>query len=371
MHRFATVVCGCAILLIVALFSCDRAKDTSSVPSIDIDSSAQVDAAPSRDADTVGACLGAAPSTTIIQGTTGWSTIVDDAGCTHVPVVASCDDEFCRIPPGCYIEGSPETEQKRSVYGEPLSAVTLTHGYEIGKTEVTVDQWRRRVSTVPNRGDAETPECSDGNCPVTPVNWFEALAFANLVSANHVPPLPECYSLSNCHGELGKGMLCDDVTFTNSSIYDCAGYRLPTASEWEYAARAGTRTAVYSGDLAFVPPGEKEGCDANLNEIGWYLANSGVRTHPVGQKVANAWGLVDTAGNVWELTNDKYRAIYPAGPKTDPGAQLTGTVQDDRIARGGAVYSLKSANRAAQIFPMGYRWVAAVGLRLVRTLPSP
>jgi formylglycine-generating enzyme required for sulfatase activity len=100
---------------------------------------------------------------------------------------------------------------------------------------------------------------------------------------------------------MGHGMLCNSVRALNASVYDCRGYRLPTGAEWEYAARAGTKTSFYTGDF-FPIPGARDSCtgDPALLPIAWYCANAGPFTHPVGQKAPNGWGLHDMIGNVTE-----------------------------------------------------------------------
>ncbi len=93
-------------------------------------------------------------------------------------------------------------------------------------------------------------------------------------------------------------------------------YRLPTEAEWEYAARSGM-----TGNYA-----------AFLDSIAWYDANSGDSTHNVATKQANAWGLFDMLGNVWEWTADWYGS-YPSGSVTDPTGATSGL---DRVFRGGS-----------------------------------
>ena len=125
-------------------------------------------------------------------------------------------------------------------------------------------------------------------------------------------------------------------------------YRLPTEAEWEYAARAGTTGARHG----------------ELDEVAWYSDNSGPTTHPVGEKQANAWGLHDTLGNVWEFVADWY-GEYPAGAVTDPQGPDTGS---GRVIRGGSWGGGAGYVRSAVRFSRspGHR-DGFIGFRLVRT----
>jgi formylglycine-generating enzyme required for sulfatase activity len=122
------------------------------------------------------------------------------------------------------------------------------------------------------------------NLPVEKVSWDDAVAF--------------CDKLSAVEG-VAKGT-----------------YRLPTEAEWEYAARAGAPGARY-GDVG---------------EVAWYDGNAGGQTHDVGTKKANAWGLHDMLGNVWEWTGDWYGS-YADGVQVDPVGPGAGS---DRVIRGGS-----------------------------------
>jgi formylglycine-generating enzyme required for sulfatase activity len=119
-------------------------------------------------------------------------------------------------------------------------------------------------------------------------------------------------------------------------------YRLPTEAEWEYACRAGTTTRYYFGDDA-----------SQLGDYAWYDGNSQDKTHPVGQKKPNAWGLYDMSGNVWEWCEDNWHSSYENAPR-DGSAWLTND-NDYPILRGGSWYCDLSACRSAYRLSDGLR----------------
>jgi formylglycine-generating enzyme required for sulfatase activity len=130
------------------------------------------------------------------------------------------------------------------------------------------------------------------------------------------------------------------------------GYRLPTEAQWEYACRAGTTTIHNTGNTI-------------SDDTGWYSANSNGKTHQVGLKPANAWGLYDMHGNVWEWCWDLY-GVYTSDTQIDPIGASSGL---DRVDRGGSWDSITIHLRSA------YRSVAyphyrntTLGFRLVRPL---
>ncbi|KPA16999.1 Sulphatase-modifying factor domain protein, partial [Candidatus Magnetomorum sp. HK-1] len=137
-------------------------------------------------------------------------------------------------------------------------------------------------------------------------------------------------------------------------------YRLPTEAQWEYAARAGSTTALANGHLA------ETGCDmdTNLNAMGWYCGNADSKTHQVAQKQPNAWGLFDMHGNVWEWCSDWYDS-YPDISVTDPGGPSSGS---SRVLRGGGRGSHAQNCRSAvrYNYSPGNRSYY-IGLRLSRT----
>ncbi|MDI7268691.1 MAG: formylglycine-generating enzyme family protein, partial [Myxococcota bacterium] len=199
-----------------------------------------------------------------------------------------------------------------------------------------------------------------GECPVEIVNWHEAAAYCNALSAT--AGLGLCYSCSGA----GADVTCDAST-AYPNPYACPGYRLPTEAEWEYAARAGTTGGTYNGtcdDAHLVC----EQPNPVLDSIAWFCGNSGGTTHAVGTRDPNPWGLYDMLGNVWEWCGDWWDgADYPAGSATDPWGLAAGS---DRGVRGGSWDNSARFTRAALrdgIGPAlrGYN----IGFRPSRSLP--
>jgi formylglycine-generating enzyme required for sulfatase activity len=136
---------------------------------------------------------------------------------------------------------------------------------------------------------------------------------------------------------------------------------LPSEAQWEYACRAGTTTTWYSGQD-----------EAGLKASAWYEANAGGKTHPVGQKAPNAWGLYDMHGNVWEWCQDWWAVdYYGASPLDDPPGASGGSA---RVLRGGGWHDDALIGRASHRarYPPGPR-DENLGFRLARivSLPSP
>jgi formylglycine-generating enzyme required for sulfatase activity len=255
----------------------------------------------------------------------------------------------------------------------------LTHGFWIQQFEVTQALWTSFGIHNPSRAAPGSPppdpggDClDDPQCPVGGLTWFEALAFANILSQAHDPPLEWCYDLVDCTEEIGHGLTCASVSVNASSLYECTGYRLPTDAEYEYALRASTTEAYYFGPITPETPTGAHVCEPwlPLTEIGWYCGNSERLTQPVGQKRPNAWHLYDMAGNAREWVNDEDQGLAPPpGPLTDPNGALT--VYKDRLTRGGSVFTTPTLLRSAAA--ISARWEFGIpthGFRLVRTISN-
>ncbi len=211
--------------------------------------------------------------------------------------------EMLLVPPGTFVMGE-------AGWAEPVHSVTLTQAFYMGRYEVTQGQWVARMGSNPSYFQGYS---DSANRPVEQVSWN-----------------------------------------TIQSFLSATGMRLPSEAEWEYACRAGTTTAFNNGSSD----------DATVGTIAWYNANSGSQTHAVGGKAANALGLHDMAGNVWEWVNDWYQG-YSSGAQTNPLGPVSGNY---RVLRGGswndtAAY-VRSSYRNGSAAPDGT--FGDVGFRVAR-----
>jgi formylglycine-generating enzyme required for sulfatase activity len=213
---------------------------------------------------------------------------------------------LCWCPPGRFLMGSPADEDGRRS-DEAQVDVTLTRGLWMAKFEVTQADWRRVVGAYPDR--PPTPQFGEGvSMPMYWVNHFEAAGFCDRAT-----------TLAQANGELPPAWR----------------FTLPTEAQWEYGCRAGTTTATSFGDHLGLD-------DANMNgePLGVGRRRSApMRATPVGQYSANAWGLHDMHGNLFEWCRDWYHAQLPGGVDPDlsgrPGVQ-NGDGSYSRVRRGGA-----------------------------------
>jgi formylglycine-generating enzyme required for sulfatase activity len=237
--------------------------------------------------------------------------------------------------------GSPGGESGRSS-DETQHQVKLTRGFWMMEKEMTQGQYSTLTGLSPSGFSSRGQDC-----PVEQVTWYDALRAANALSKKE--------GKETCYTETEAGKEEGDVKeeFRGSNYYKCKGWRLPTEAEWEYAARAGTT-------------GERYG---NLDDIAWYGGNSGRRTHAVGGKQANAWGLYDMLGNVWEWVYDWHGSYDTSvSPAIDPAGPSSGSY---RVCRGGSWLNNASFVRAAQRSGSTPRYLLDhLGVRLVLSLSS-
>jgi len=201
--------------------------------------------------------------------------------------------EFKLIPAGTFTMGDAS-----GLNNETPHEVTLTKPFKMGVHEVTQDQYEQVMGVNPS-------EYKGADNPVETVSWEDAVEF--------------CRKLSELPAEKEAGNV----------------YRLPTEAEWEYACRARTTTKFSFGDD-----------ESDSDDYGWYSENSDQKTHPVGSKLPNAWGLYDMHGNVWEWCQD-WEEDYPSGSVTDPSGATSGSYRSYRVFRGGSWSSTAGDCRSA------------------------
>lgn len=215
--------------------------------------------------------------------------------------------------------GAPASEPM-SDNNEQLHKVTLG-AYWIGKREITQAEWMSVMGYNPSefKGDA---------LPVESVSWYEAIVYCNRRSLKE--GLAPCYAVN---GKTDPGKW-GDIPSTADAVWNMAecdfasnGYRLPTEAEWEYACRADTRTAFFTGANVTT---DQANYDGSKPYNGASAGESRGKPVPVGSFKANDYGLFDTSGNVWEWCNDWY-GPYEAGK--DPAGPPDGA---SRIVRGGS-----------------------------------
>jgi formylglycine-generating enzyme required for sulfatase activity len=185
------------------------------------------------------------------------------------------------IPPGSFLMGCSAGDHECFREEMPPHSVTISKGFWIGQTEVTVGAYKKFARLAEsNKVDAQASAHqadADDSMPIVVVTWDEARDYCNW-----------------------------------------EGGRLPTEAEWEYAARGGSSAARY----------------AVLDRIAWYQKNSDNRTHPVSRKLPNGFGLFDVLGNAWEWVNDWYDGTYYSkSPNLDPTGPDNGTMH---VLRGGS-----------------------------------
>jgi len=248
------------------------------------------------------------------------------------------------IPAGTFTMGSPTSEPYRSS-DETQHQVTISKSFYMGKYEVTQEQYQAVTGFNPSYFTSN-PAAGEiqSRRPVENVTWYDAVEFCNKLSERE--SLTPTYTITSRSPTSGYPITSATVTIN----WDANGYRLPTEAEWEYACRAGTTTAYYTGNT--------------INDnTGWYYSNSNSRTHEVGLKPPNELGLHDMHGNVWEWCWDWY-GTYASGAQTDPRGAASGNY---RVRRGGGWDSgadyLRSASRYGN---NPYSGGSSIGFRVLR-----
>lgn len=238
---------------------------------------------------------------------------------------AAASGGFIRVPAGSFLMGSPSAEVDRQGTEGPQHEVAIS-SFEIGRYEVTQDEWAEIMGTNPASFKG------NGLLPVEKVSWFDVLAYCNKRSIKE--KLTPCYSISGSTDPSRWTLAAASAVMSPAAVscdFQANGYRLPTEAEWEYACRAGTQTATAFGDTM-------TSSQANFDGATQYnVAASGSKigkTSAVGSYAPNAWGIYDMHGNVWEWCWDRYEKDYYAkSPSKDPQGPAAGT---NRVLRGGS-----------------------------------
>ncbi len=211
--------------------------------------------------------------------------------------------EMVLIPSGEFLMGSKDGEGYANE--RPQHKVTIPQAFAASKYPVTFEEWDAALAAGGVKYKPEDQGWGRGRRPVIDVSWNDTQAYVKWLSEKTHQP-----------------------------------YRLLSEAEWEYACRAGSRTAYFFGDSA------KE-----LGDYAWYSGNSGMKAHPVGEKKPNAFGLHDMHGNIWEWCEDEWHNRYVGKPeilKGNAGAWMGGS-SSRRVARGGSwvntLGNLRSAYR--------------------------
>lgn len=269
-------------------------------------------------------------------------------------------------PPGEFVMGSPTSEPGRDD-DESQHKVTLTRGFWLGETEVTQAQWKELTGETLRdqaRMMIDDPQLYRmGGKDVTMREASNAIAGKEIesVCAAEAPGVPVYYVNWEDAMEFCRKLTAKEPAAKR--LPRDAIYSLPTESQWEYACRAGTKTATYAGEM--IVRGQNNA--PVLNDIAWYGGNSGVgykgrgwsvsfpeQAFPgtiagprrVGQKQPNAWQLRDMLGNLYEWVED-WSGYYPQREVTDPRGPDTG---EKKLFRGGAWKHLATMSRAARRF---------------------
>lgn len=242
--------------------------------------------------------------------------VVAERGAQFESIRNQLDMVFVAIPAGQFVMGSDEAGANRRE--QPAHTETIARPFYLAQHEVTQADWENVMDENPYVRDRSNPyynlpgmaaRITRPNHPAT-VSWLDAQEFIARLNAQ-------------------------DTQYR---------YRLPTEAEWEYAARAGSRSRYFFGDSR-----------ADLGRYAWFgedFASGG--THPVGQKAPNPWGLYDIYGNAWEWVQDAWRPDYASAPT------------DDKTVRGGSWHSTAGGWHSAwrKPYPADYRGIS-IGFRLV------
>jgi len=240
-----------------------------------------------------------------------------------------------RIKKGSFAMGSKDGDSDE----KPVHNVTIANDFYLGKFPVTIAEYLHFVNETKKHYPQWLDEGSEYHKDTGTNDWYTKMDLSD-----NAPVIGVSWDDANAYCEWLSKKTKED-------------YRLPTEAEWEYAARAGTKKRWSFGD-------DEKG----LDEYAWYSKNSESKTHPVGKKKPNPWGLYDIHGNVWEWCEDDFVDSYKETPR-DGKAHIDGKA-DYKVVRGGSWGSDADWTRSAI---RSRNWPSIryfnLGFRLLRTLP--
>lgn len=223
-----------------------------------------------------------------------------------------------KIPPGKFQMGSPNGLPFAPEI--PVHEVVISYFFFVSRFLITQEQYKTLMGVNPSNFRYEI------NLPVENVSWFDAKAF--------------CQKLTEGTGKL---------------------FRLPTETEWEYICRAGSTTEYFFGDS-----------EKDLSEYAWFEINSDEKTHPVGLKKTNHWGIYDIVGNVWEWCEDVWKSDYSDFP-ADGSANLRNIEKQHRRSTRGGSWAMNDfrCRSSYRSFDWNDNITGKLGFRVVMELPLP
>lgn len=304
--------------------------------------------------------------TALKEGTAVIVCETEDGGLTAECVVTICNvpsfpGKTVRITAGTFKMGSPEYEAGR-LEDEVLHEVTLTKDFYMSQCEITNAQYCEFLNAVGVKDE------SGKGFGIGHIDYYD-LETDQEVSTDQIF-IYDCTVVAFGGGdEWGVFFNGDEwepmagyedhpvvfVTWFGAMAYaQWVGGALPTAAQWEYAARAGSSTAYFWGDDP-----------AGIDEYAWYIGNSDDHTHPVGQKSPNPWGLYDMIGNVWEWCRDLY-GPYPTEAVTDPVNDVIGPYGKEYELRGSSFHESAAVSRCALRYGHAdWRYFVVAGFRVI------